>query len=117
MDQITNKRNFNMADTYTFEKPDIFAAINMIISDNFSEYVTPEEFRTLSVGKNDSLLNELTDILHSDYGFTREFLTRNQAEIKIIAAFHATVWLDLYEKSMEDHAYIGDDPIAVVVVL
>lgn len=117
MDPITNKRNFNMADTYAFEKPDIFAAINMVISDTFSEYVTLEEFRTLSVGKNDSLLNELMDILYSNYGFTREFLTRNQAEIKLIAAFRATVWLDLYEKSIEDHSYIGDDPIAVVVVL
>lgn len=106
-----------MADTYTFETPDIFTAINMIISDNFGEYATPEEFRALSVGKNDSLINELIEILHSDYGFTREFLTWNQTEIKLIAAFRATAWLDLYEKSMEDHSYTGGDPITVNVIL
>lgn len=106
-----------MADAYTSEKPDIFAAINMIISNNFVEYVTPEEFRALSVGKNDTLLNELMDILYSDYGFTREFLAWNQTEIKLIAAFRATAWLDLYEKSMEDHSYTGSDPITVHVVL
>lgn len=106
-----------MADNYTFETPDIFTAINMIISDNFGEYVTPEEFRTLSVGKNDSLLNELMDILYNDYGFTREFLTWNQTEIKLIAAFRATAWLDLYEKSMEDHSYTGGDPLTVHVIL
>lgn len=117
MDPITNKRNFNMADTYTFETPDIFTAINMIINDNFGEYVTPEEFYTLSFGKNDSLLNELMEILYSDYGFTREFITWNQTEIKLIAAFRATAWLDLYEKSMEDHSYTGGDPITVNVIL
>lgn len=117
MDPNTNGRNFNMANTYTSEKPDIFAAINMIISDNFADYVMPEEFRTLSVGKNDTLLSDLMDILHIDYGFTREFLTWNQTEIKLIAAFRATAWLDLYEKSMEDHSYTGGDPLTVHVVL
>lgn len=106
-----------MADTYTFEKPDIFAAINMIISNNFAEYVTTEEFRTLSMGKNDALLSELMDILYNNYGFTREFLAWNQTEIKLIAAFRATAWLDFYEKSMEDHSYTGSDPITVHVVL
>lgn len=79
-----------------------------------------KDFKSLSNGTNDKLLDEICDYLISNsYGVDPMLVNHYKkcGAIKLLAAFFAKIQLDIWNKSKTDHSYMGPKHIDLSIDL